>query len=92
MRLGIFVLCFLVVWLLAYVEVIEVNGAEGTVLLIGVAALLSAPISYVVLSRQRDAMSEEIVDKVTQTKRRLAEDRTREDAAQDADRLRPQKS
>jgi Protein of unknown function (DUF4229) len=86
MRLSIFAACFLVLWLVAMTGVVKVKGAEGVVLLFGVAALLSAPISYVVLNRQRDAMSAEIVQKVEQTRQRLAENRSQEDAADDAAR------
>ncbi|GAB2619857.1 DUF4229 domain-containing protein [Streptomyces capparidis] len=81
MRVGIFALCFLVLWLLALVGVIGVEGATGVLLLLAIAGVLSAPISYVVLSRQRDAMSEEIVAKVAETKRKLAENRSMEDEA-----------
>lgn len=86
MRLGVFAGCFGVVWLLAYVRVIPVTGATGVVFLLALAAVVSAPVSYVVLSRQRDAMSEQIVGKVEETRQRLADNRTQEDAADDAAR------
>jgi mannitol-specific phosphotransferase system IIBC component len=81
LRLAVFLACFLVVWLLALVRVIPVAGSLGVVFLLALAAVLSAPISYVVLSKQRDAMSEQIVSRVERTKRKLAENRSQEDAA-----------
>lgn len=42
--------------------------------------MLSAPLSYVLLRKQRDEMSEQIVSKVDRTKARLEANRTREDS------------
>lgn len=84
MRLGVFAVCFGVVWLLAIVRVIPVTGGLGALFLLALAAVVSAPISYVLLSKQRDAMSEQLVDKVVRTKRQLAENRSMEDSADDA--------
>ncbi|NEE06542.1 DUF4229 domain-containing protein, partial [Streptomyces sp. SID7499] len=50
------------------------------VILLGL--VLSAPLSYVLLRRQRDEMSEQIVSTVDRTKARLDANRTREDAVQ----------
>jgi Protein of unknown function (DUF4229) len=86
LRLSIFAVCFLVLWLIAITGVVKVKGAEGVVLLFGAAALISAPISYVALSRQRDAMSAQLVRKVEDTRQRLAENRAQEDEADDAAR------
>jgi Protein of unknown function (DUF4229) len=92
MRVSVFAACVLVLWLIAMTGVVKVRGTEGVVLLFGVAALISAPISYVVLNRQRDAMSAEIVGKVEQTRQRLAENRSQEDEADDAARSRSAQS
>lgn len=86
LRLGVFLVCFGVVWLLGYLRVIPVAGATGVVFLLALAAVVSAPVSYVVLSRQRDAMSEQIVAKVESAKQRLAENRSQEDAADESAR------
>lgn len=92
LRITVFGGCILLVWLIAMTGVVKFRGAEGVVLLFGVAALISAPVSYVLLSRQRDAMSAQIVDKVETTKLRLAENRTAEDAADEAARVRSESS
>lgn len=86
LRIGIFLACLLVLWLLAYARVLPVAGATGAVLLLALAALISAPISYVLLSGERDAMSERIVNRVERAKRQIAESRSREDAADDVAR------
>ncbi|MCD0485303.1 DUF4229 domain-containing protein [Streptacidiphilus sp. ASG 303] len=90
LRAGIFVLCFLACVLLAHFGVIPVAGQAGIVFLLLLAALVSAPISYVVLSRQRDAMSEQIVGRVSgmrsRTAERIARQNAEEDAVDDANR------
>ena len=74
LRVSIFLACFLVCWLLALAHVIPVAGSSGAVLLLLIAAVVSAPISYVVLNRQRDAMSAQLVTGVqrVQERRRAA--------------------
>ncbi|MFJ6212460.1 DUF4229 domain-containing protein [Streptomyces sp. NPDC092296] len=90
MRASIFVVCFLLCVLLAHYGVIPVTGQTGYVFLLLVAALVSAPVSYVVLSRQRDEMSEQIVGKVAgkrlRTAERIAAQNAEEDALDDANR------
>ncbi|MCU7823288.1 DUF4229 domain-containing protein [Kitasatospora sp. DSM 101779] len=90
LRASIFLGCLLLAILLGHFGVIPVAGSSGVVFLILLALLVSAPISYVVLSKQRDAMSEQIVDKVggmrTRTAQRIADQNAEEDAADDAAR------
>ncbi|HET6637071.1 MAG TPA: DUF4229 domain-containing protein [Streptomyces sp.] len=86
LRLGIFAGCFLVVAILAYVGVIpEGIGRSNPLWILLLALVVSAPISYVVLRRQRDDMSEQIVDGVTRAKQKVAANQSQEDAAVDAD-------
>jgi len=62
-------------------------GAKG-LLLVGLALVISALASYVLLSRQRDAMSAALSRRLTKTRRRAAEFKARLEegaAAEDAD-------
>ncbi|AXI79004.1 DUF4229 domain-containing protein [Peterkaempfera bronchialis] len=90
LRAGIFALCFLVCVLLAHFGIIPVAGQTGYFFLVLLAALISAPLSYVLLNRQRDEMSEQIVGKVsgmrTRTAERIASQNAEEDAVDDANR------
>lgn len=90
MRVVIFTVCFLVAVVLAHYGIIPVAGQTGYVFLLFLAALVSAPISYVVLSRQRDEMSEQIVGKVSgrrlRTAERIAAQNAEEDALDEANR------
>jgi hypothetical protein len=70
MRVTIFLACFLVCWLLALAHIIPVAGASGAIFLLLIAAVVSAPISYVALNRQRNAMSEQITTGVQRVKER----------------------
>ncbi|MGI5469536.1 DUF4229 domain-containing protein [Streptomyces sp. CA-132043] len=79
-RVGIFVVCFAVVWALAYLHVIPLAvGASNTVWMLLLAIVISAPLSFVLLRKQRDAMSQQIVAKVDRQKARLAANRSQED-------------
>lgn len=90
LRASIFLACLLVATLLGHFGIIPVAGPAGMVFLVLLAGLVSAPISYVVLSKQRDEMSEQIVGKVaglrTRTSQRIAAQNAEEDAADDAAR------
>ncbi|MCK1796617.1 DUF4229 domain-containing protein [Streptomyces sp. XM4193] len=84
LRLALFVGTFAVLAALAWVGVIpEGIGKSNPLWLFALAILISAPLSLVLLRRQRDAMSEQIVPKVERAsssfKGRLAENRSRED-------------
>ncbi|MEY9847510.1 DUF4229 domain-containing protein [Streptacidiphilus sp. MAP5-3] len=92
MRASIFLACFLVALLLAHFGVLPVTaGASGVFLLLIIAALVSAPVSYVVLNKQRDAMSEQITGGIERRKAktgsmasRIAAQNAAEDAVDDA--------
>ncbi|MEU6948825.1 DUF4229 domain-containing protein [Streptomyces sp. NPDC046332] len=81
MRLGVFVGCFFVLWGLVYVGVLPRGLGDSNLLwVLLLAIVISAPLSFVLLRGQRDAMSAQIVAKVDRAKDRLAENRSREDA------------
>jgi hypothetical protein len=90
MRASIFIACFVLCAVLAHYGVIPVAGQTGYIFLVLLAGLVSAPISYVVLSRQRDEMSHQIVGKVSgmrsRTAERIAAQNAEEDAADEAAR------
>ncbi|GHJ92608.1 MULTISPECIES: DUF4229 domain-containing protein [Streptomyces] len=81
MRLGIFAGCFLALWGLVYVGALPRGLGDSNLLwVLLLAIVISAPLSFVLLRKQRDTMSVEIVDKVDRAKGRLQDNRTREDA------------
>ncbi|MFG2531697.1 DUF4229 domain-containing protein [Streptomyces sp. NPDC048516] len=83
LRIGLFVASFAVVWALAYVHVIPLAvGASNTVWLLLLAIVISAPLSFVLLRKQRDAMSEQIVAKVDRQRERLMANAGQEDGVQ----------
>ncbi|MET8703951.1 DUF4229 domain-containing protein [Kitasatospora sp. NPDC004723] len=90
MRVSIFLGCLLIALLLGHFRVIPVSGEAGVVFLFLLAAVASAPLSYVLLSRQRDEMSAEISGKVdgirTRTASKIAAQNAEEDAADEAAR------
>jgi hypothetical protein len=58
--------------------VLYLLGARG-LLLAGLAVLISGPISFVLLSRQRDSMSAAVMSVARKGRRKIEESRTRED-------------
>ncbi|PRH78554.1 DUF4229 domain-containing protein [Streptomyces solincola] len=81
MRFGVFAGCFLAVWGLVYAGVIPRGLGDSNLLWVLLLSLVvSAPLSFVLLRRQRDAMSEQIVDRVDTAKARLDANRSREDS------------
>ena len=64
--------------LVATMGVLYLLGARG-LLLVAAALLISGLISYVLLTRQRDAMSSAVAAKVKHGRRRFDEARSRED-------------
>lgn len=82
MRLGIFLGCAVLVAVLAYVGVLpEGIGKSNPLWILLLAMVLSAPLSYVLLRKQRDAMSEQISGGVDRAKQKLAANRDMEDEA-----------
>ncbi|MGV9880500.1 DUF4229 domain-containing protein [Streptomyces sp. NPDC003006] len=84
MRLGIFVGCFLVVWGLVYSGMLPRGLGDSNMLWVLLLALvISAPISFVVLRKERDRASEDVVARVDRAKANLEANRTQEDSADD---------
>ncbi|MEU1350670.1 DUF4229 domain-containing protein [Streptomyces sp. NPDC005775] len=81
MRLSIFVGCLVVAAVAVNFGLIP-SGAGGSnvIWVVLLALVLSAPLSYVLLRKQRDEMSEQIVSSVDRAKARLESNRTREDS------------
>lgn len=89
MRLGIFVGCLVVVWGLVYSGVFPRGlGESNGMWIILLALLISAPISFVVLRKERDRASERIVNRVDRMKANIDASRSQEDVADDAARAR----
>ncbi|MCT2592108.1 DUF4229 domain-containing protein [Streptomyces sp. N2-109] len=87
MRLGIFVGCLVAVAGLAYVGILpEGVGKSNPAWILLLALVVSAPLSFVLLRRQRDAMSAQVAGRVDRVKGKLADNRSMEDAtdAEDA--------
>ena len=84
MRLGIFVGCLVVVWGLVYSGLAPRGlGDSNGMWIILLALVLSAPISFVVLRKERDRASVRIVQKVDRMKANLDANRSQEDSADD---------
>ncbi|MFI8302711.1 DUF4229 domain-containing protein [Streptomyces sp. NPDC085927] len=84
MRFGIFVGCLLVVWGLVYSGLAPRGlGDSNGLWIILLALVFSAPISFVVLRKQRDVASENIVRRVDRAKANLDANRSQEDDADD---------
>ncbi|MDX2606636.1 DUF4229 domain-containing protein [Streptomyces caniscabiei] len=91
MRLGIFVGCFVVVWALVYSGVAPRGlGASNGMWMVVLALLVSAPISFVALRKERDRASAQIAPRLDRSigrvKSNLAANRSQEDEADDAAR------
>ncbi|WP_326688706.1 MULTISPECIES: DUF4229 domain-containing protein [unclassified Streptomyces] len=83
MRIGIFVGCLVLAGVLAHFGLIPAGiGDSNPVWVVLVALIVSAPLSYVLLRKQREAMSEQIVDGVGKAKERLAANQSQEDGVQ----------
>lgn len=89
LRLGLFAVCFLAAWGLTYLGLVPAGLGDSNILWVLLLGLvLSAPLSWVLLRKQRDAMSEQVVERVGRAKERLAANRDQEDGADDAARAR----
>ncbi|MFE2039383.1 DUF4229 domain-containing protein [Streptomyces sp. NPDC059477] len=87
MRLGVFVACLVVVWGLVYSGVAPRGlGESNGMWVVLLALVISAPISFVVLRKERDRASVGIVNRVDKMKANLDANRTQEDDADDAAR------
>ena len=93
MRLGIFVGCLVVVWGLVYSGLAPRGlGASNGLWIVMLALLISAPISFVVLRKERDRASERIARRVDRMKANLEANRSQEDVADDTSRAQGQTS
>lgn len=82
MRAAIFAGCLVLVAVLAYVGVIpEGIGKSNPLWIVLVALVLSAPLSFVLLRKQRDEMSQQLAEGVSRAKDRLAANQSQEDGA-----------
>ncbi|AYN40007.1 DUF4229 domain-containing protein [Streptomyces dangxiongensis] len=87
MRLGIFAGCLLVVWGAVYSGIFPRGFGDSNVLWVLLLALVvSAPVSWVVLRKERERASVQIVHKVDRMKANLDANRSQEDLADDASR------
>jgi len=85
MRLGVFAGCLVVVWGLVYSGVFPRGlGESNGMWVVLLALLISAPISFVVLRRERDRASVQVVARVDRMKANLDANRSQEDAEDDS--------
>jgi hypothetical protein len=85
MRLGIFVGCLVVVWGLVHFGVAPRGlGDSNGMWVVMLALVVSAPISFVVLRKERDRASIQVVERVDRMKSNLEANRNQEDDAADA--------
>ncbi|MBC9727804.1 DUF4229 domain-containing protein [Streptomyces sp. TRM68367] len=93
MRLGIFVGCLAAVWGLVYFGVFPRGlGESNGMWIVLLSLVISAPISFVVLRKERDRASVRIVQRVDRMKANLDASRSQEDEADDSARAQGQTS
>jgi len=93
MRLGIFVGCLVVVWGLVYAGVAPRGlGDSNGMWIVLLSLVISAPISFVVLRKERDRASIQVAERVDRMKSNLEANRNQEDIADDAARAQGQTS
>ncbi|GHK00300.1 membrane protein [Streptomyces sp. Y2F8-2] len=93
MRLGILAGCLVVVWGLVYSGIAPRGlGASNGLWIVMLALVISAPISFVVLRKERDRASVQIVQRVDRMKANLEANRSQEDVADDTARAQGQTS
>ncbi|MFJ5997982.1 DUF4229 domain-containing protein [Streptomyces sp. NPDC092370] len=93
MRLGIFVGCLVVVWGAVYSGIAPRGlGDSNGLWVVLLALLISAPISFVVLRKERDRASVQVAQRVDRMKANLDANRSQEDGADDTTRVQGQAS
>lgn len=93
MRLGIFVGCLVVVWGLVFSGIAPRGlGDSNGMWIVLLALVISAPISFVVLRKERDRASVTIVERVDRMKANLEANRSQEDEVDDSARSQGQAS
>ncbi|NJQ03761.1 DUF4229 domain-containing protein [Streptomyces zingiberis] len=86
-RFGLFLACFLLAWGLSFLGWVPAGLGDSHFLWVVILGLvLSAPLSWVLLRKQREAMSEQVAGGVDRARQRLADNRGREDEADDTAR------
>ncbi|MER7519349.1 DUF4229 domain-containing protein [Streptomyces sp. NPDC126499] len=81
LRLGIFAGSFLALWGLVYLGVLPRGLGDSNLLwVLLLSVVVSAPLSFVLLRKERDELSGRIVEKVDRAKGRLEANRSAEDA------------
>ncbi|MGW7419704.1 DUF4229 domain-containing protein [Streptomyces sp. NPDC054813] len=84
MRLGIFAGCLLVVWGLVYAGAFPRGFGDSNLLWVLLLSLvLSAPISFVVLRKERDRASVQVSQRVDRMKANIEANRSQEDEVVD---------
>ncbi|MEV7344085.1 DUF4229 domain-containing protein [Streptomyces sp. NPDC093544] len=87
MRLGVFAGCLVVVWGLVSLGLAPRGfGDSNYMWIVLLSLLISAPISFVVLRKERDRASAQVVARVDRIKTNLDENRSQEDSVDDAAR------
>ncbi|MER5660806.1 DUF4229 domain-containing protein [Streptomyces mirabilis] len=87
MRLGVFAGCLVVVWGLVYLGIAPRGlGDSNYMWIVLLALVISAPISFVVLRKERDRASAQVVARVDRMKTNLEQNRSQEDVVDDAAR------
>ncbi|MFG3716270.1 DUF4229 domain-containing protein [Streptomyces massasporeus] len=85
MRLGVFVGCLVVVWGAVYSGIAPRGlGNSNGLWVVLLALLISAPISFVVLRKERDRASIQVAQRVDRMKANLDANRSQEDVADDS--------
>ncbi|MFI7500643.1 DUF4229 domain-containing protein [Streptomyces sp. NPDC049687] len=85
MRLGVLAGCLVVVWGLVYSGVLPRGlGDSNGMWIILLSLVISAPISFVVLRKERDRASVSVVQRVDRMKANLEANRSQEDEAVDS--------
>ncbi|MBB4713395.1 DUF4229 domain-containing protein [Streptomyces luteogriseus] len=93
MRLGVFVGCLVVVWGAVYSGIAPRGlGNSNGLWVVLLALLISAPISFVVLRKERDRASVQVAQRVDRMKANLDANRSQEDVADDSARAQGQSS
>ncbi|MFD8153814.1 DUF4229 domain-containing protein [Streptomyces sp. NPDC059720] len=93
MRLGVFVGCLVVVWGAVYSGLAPRGlGDSNGLWVVLLALLISAPISFVVLRKERDRASVQVAQRVDRMKVNLDANRSQEDGADDTARAQGQPS
>ncbi|MEU9628686.1 DUF4229 domain-containing protein [Streptomyces luteogriseus] len=93
MRLGVFVGCLVVVWGAVYSGIAPRGlGNSNGLWVVLLALLISAPISFVMLRKERDRASVQVARRVDRMKANLDANRSQEDVADDSARAQGQTS